>query len=127
MPAHISNKYGQTEKGSLYDLINDAVRAYLCGAPAAAIAMCRAALEIVLKGHYGKGEWDDPAYQLGEIIALASERFNFIDKGRLWRLTKNANAILHNYQKRDRMSEQDERTILEFLKTVKFLIQRAPN
>ena len=126
MPAHISNKYGQTEKGSLYDLINDAVRAYVCGAPAAAIAMCRAALEMVLRKHYGKGQWDDRRLQLGEIIVLASQRFDFIQEGKLGKLTRNANQILHNYSKRDRMSEQDERTILEFLKTLKVLIQRAP-
>ncbi len=48
MPTHVSNKHGLTEKGSLYALLDDAVRAYVCGAPAAAITMCRAALEMVL-------------------------------------------------------------------------------
>jgi hypothetical protein len=109
----------------LYDLIDDAVRAYVCGAPAAAIAMCRAALEMVLKEHYGKGAWND--LLLGKIIVLACQKFNFVDQGRLERLSGDANRILHNYQNRDPMSEHDERTILEFLKTVKFLIQRAPD
>ena len=128
-PSHVSNRYGQTEKGSLNDLMNDAVRAYVFGAPAAAIAMCRAALEKVLKKHYGKGEWDDPTLKLklGEIIVLASQRYHFIQEGKLGKLTRSANTILHNYSKRERMSDQDDRTILEFLKTVKFLIQRAPN
>jgi hypothetical protein len=126
MPTHISNKYGHGEKGSLYDLIDDAVRAYVCDAPAAAIAMCRAALEMVLKNHYGKGQWEDDRLRLGEIIVLASQKFDFIHEGRLRRLTRNANQILHDYSKRNRMSEQDERTILEFMKTVKYLIQRAP-
>jgi hypothetical protein len=41
MPPPVSNKHGE-EKGSLNDLLDNAVRAYVCGAPAAAIAMCRA-------------------------------------------------------------------------------------
>lgn len=124
MPAHVSNRHGQTEKGSLYDLMDDAVKAYVCGAPAAAIAMCRAALEMVFKDHYGKNQWDD--LKLGRMIVLASQRFDFVDEGRLRRLTNNANGILHNYSKNKRMSKQDESTILEFMMTVKFLIQRAP-
>ena len=79
---------------------------------------------MVLKEHYGKGRWAD--CKLGEIIVLASQRFDFVDETRLRRLTSNANGIFHNYSKYARMSEQDEKTILEFLKTVKFLIQRAP-
>jgi hypothetical protein len=124
MPAHVSNKHGQTEKGSLYDLIDNAVRAYVCGAPAAAIAICRAALEMVLNDHYGKGQWGK--VKLGKMIVLASQRFDFVHEGRLRRLTNNANSILHSYSKTVRMSEEDEETILEFMKTVKFLIQRAP-
>jgi hypothetical protein len=71
MPAHVSNEHGLTEKGSLNDLLDDAVRAYVFGAPAAAIAMCRAALEMVLKRHYGQGQWDD-VRGLDNLIVLAS-------------------------------------------------------
>jgi hypothetical protein len=125
MPSHVSKKVGQTEKGSLDDLLNDAVRAFVCGAPAAAIAMCRAALEMVLKRHYGKDAWDD--LKLADIIALASRRYGSIPDRQLLRLNRDANKILHNYSARNRMSEKDERTILEFIGAVKFLIQRAPN
>ena len=125
MPSHISKKVGQTEKGSLDDLLNDAVRAFVCGAPAAAIGMCRAALEMVLKRHYGKDAWDD--LKLADIIALASRRYGSIPDRQLLRLNRDANKILHNYSARNRMSEKDERTILEFIGAVKFLIQRAPN
>lgn len=51
MPPAISNKHA-SEKGSLNDLLDNAVRAYVCGAPAAAIAMCRSVLEMVVKDHY---------------------------------------------------------------------------
>jgi hypothetical protein len=125
MPAHITDRYGQSGRGSLSDLIDDAVRAYVFGAPAAAVAMCRAALEMVLKQRYGKGEWND-GLKLGQIIVLASQKFDFIQEGRLRRLTHNANSILHSYSSHTRMTDQDERTIVEFLRTVEFLIQRAP-
>ena len=52
VPSHVSDKHGLTEKGSLYELLNDAIRAYVAGAPAASIAMCRACLEMVLREHY---------------------------------------------------------------------------
>jgi hypothetical protein len=45
MPIHVSNRYGASDKGALVHLLDDAVRAYVVGAPAAALAMCRAALK----------------------------------------------------------------------------------
>jgi len=124
MPTHVSNSYGSNEKGSLLQLLDDAVRAYVFGAPAAAIAMCRAALETVLRQHYGRGKWEDE--KLGQLVVLASRQYDFVQEKRITPLVQKANRILHNYAKADRLSEQDDRTILNFLKTVKFLIQRAP-
>jgi hypothetical protein len=124
MPAHVSNRYGASDRGSLLHLLDDAVRAYIFGAPAAAIAMCRAALEMVLKRHYGRGQWEDA--KLGNLITLASQRYDFIQEKRITPLVQRANRIVHDYTKVDRLSDEDDRTILIFLKTVKFLIQRAP-
>jgi hypothetical protein len=126
MPAHVSNQHGVTEKGSLFDLLDDAVRAFVAGAPAAAIAMCRAALELVLRRHYGRGKWDERDVKLGKLIDLTSQRYDHVDKGRLDRLSQRANGILHDYVGQRRLSKEDEGTILEFLKTLKFLIERAP-
>ena len=124
MPAYVSNKHGLTEKGSLTALLDDAMRAYVCGAPAAAIAMCRAALEMVLKRHYGRGQWDD--LTLGKMIVLADQKYDFVQEGRIRPLVDRTNAVLHEYSTIERMSADDDRSILNFLKTVKFLIQRAP-
>jgi hypothetical protein len=124
MPAHVYNRYGASDKGSLLHLLNDAVRAYVFGAPAAAIAMCRAALETVLKRHYGRGQWED--VKLGRLVVLASQQYDFVQQNKITPLVDRANEILHNYTQEDRLSDDDERAILNFLKTVKFLIQRAP-
>jgi hypothetical protein len=131
MPAHVANKHGD-EKGSLNDLLSDAIRAYVAGAPAAAIAMCRAALELVLKELYlpddhtetnKKGElWDKP---LGKLIVLAEKRYDHLNKGELKPLAEKANEIVHRYSRRERLSAEDERTFIDFLTTVKTLIDRA--
>lgn len=110
--------------GTLDDLLDDAVRSYVCGAPAAAIAMCRASLERVLKEQYGRGRWDKA--RLAELISLASAEFSFIEEARVRRLVDRANGILHRYSREHRLTASDDRLIVEFLKTVKFLVQRAP-
>jgi hypothetical protein len=83
-----------------------------------------AALEMVLKQHYGRGQWEDE--KLGRLVVLASQRYDFVQENKIKPLVDRANDILHNYTQRDRISEKDEHTILTFLKTVKYLIQRAP-
>jgi hypothetical protein len=77
------------------------------------------ALKDAAKGHQSND------LKLGRIISLASLRYEFVDKCWL-RLTDNANDILHNYGNLVRMSEQDEPTILEFMKTLKIVVQRGP-
>lgn len=125
MPAHVANHYRDSDKGSLPDLLDDAVRAYVFGATAAAIAMCRATLETVLKRHYGHGQWGEKG--LGELVALASYRFDFIQEGKIKPLVDAANRILHDYTRAASLTDEDDRTIISFLKTLKYLIERAPN
>jgi hypothetical protein len=120
MPAHVSNQYGASDKGSLLHLLDDAVRAYVCGAPAAAILPYRAALETVLRGHYGHGQWKD--VKLGKLLVLASQRYYFVQGRKIQPFVRLANRIAHDYLEADRLSEEDDRTILNFLKTLKFLI-----
>lgn len=126
MPAHVSNRYGASDKGSLPHLLDDAVRAYVFGAPAAAFAMCRAAFEMILKRHYGEGEWENPKEKLAKVLALANER-GFIKREEIKPLIDRADGILHRYAHEAALSAEDERTILIFLATLKSLIERAPN
>ena len=124
LPAHVSNRYGASDKGSLPHLLDDAVRAYVFGAPAAAIAMCRAALEMVLKQHYLPEQENNS--DLSDLIVLAERRYSFVQAAKIDPIRRTANRILHKYHMVNRLTEEDERTIVNFLKTVKFLIQRAP-
>lgn len=86
--------------------------------------MCRAALEMVFKKHYGRGKWED--LKLGKIVVLADQQYDFVQEGRIRPLVERTNTIIHNYSTIERLSKDDDRAILNFLKTVKFLIQRAP-
>ncbi|MFP1630960.1 hypothetical protein ACLB6G_04415 [Zhengella sp. ZM62] len=125
VPKHVSDRHGQTEKGSLYELLNDAIRAYVAGAPAAAIAMCRACLEIVLKDHYLRGEWDEKD-SLYSVIELAVVRYDFLSKKKLHSLRLDANRILHNIAGEPKLGLEDEKVLLQFFKDLKFYIERAP-
>jgi hypothetical protein len=122
MPAHVSNRHGHTELNGLHALLADAIRAYVAGAPLAAMMACRSLLEIVLRDHYCQGE----SGKLAELIVLASRRFDHVDQKRLDRLRKEANRVVHEYGSAGSRDLAGNRAIIEFLKTLKFLIQTAP-
>lgn len=132
MPAAVSNAHG-SEKGSLHDLLDDAVRAYVCGAPAAAMAMCRAALEQTLKTHYlSRSDYiyktkknEDREKGLRELISLAEKRYeHIVKKEALDYGIRLADNIMHNYSRERRLDQEDNRAIREFLVTLKTLIEK---
>ena len=125
VPTHVSDRHGITEKGSLFELLNDAIRAYVAGSPAAAIAMCRAALEMVLREHY-LGLQPDDKRGLREVINLADARFEQLEKSRLYPLKNRADKILHDYTGLPRISPDDDSIILQFIEEVKRCIEMAP-
>jgi hypothetical protein len=59
MPRHVAQQQQMSPSGPLAELYDDAVRAYVCGAPAAAFAMCRALLETVIKQSYVPDEFTE--------------------------------------------------------------------
>ena len=126
MPPAVSEKHGE-KKGSLNDLLDDAVRAFVCGAPTAAIAMCRAILEMVIKDHY----ITDPKDQLQKsgqpktlnaLIALAKDRFEFLRPLELGAIKDAADQILHRHRE---LSASEEKAIIEHLRTLKTLVQKV--
>lgn len=132
MPAAVSNAH-ESEKGSLHDLLDDAIRAYVCGAPAAAMAMCRAALEQILKAHYL--DPSDYTYKtkkneerekgLESLISLAEKRFEHIRKEKLSPRVRLANNIMHDYSRQRPLDPRDDHAIRDFLLTLKTLIEKA--
>src|SRR5271166_497230 len=133
MPPAVANKDGQ-EAGTLSDLLDNAVRAYVCNAPAAAIAMCRAVLEMVIKEHYVSDPLDRTKTDksgkkrekgLGELVVLAENRFECVRALKLSALKDAGDEILHRYHRRERLSASDEKAIIDYMHTLKTLIQRV--
>ena len=103
---------------SIFELYNEAVRCYVFGNKIAAVSMCRALLEHILKKHY-KIQEDD----LDRMITMAEGRYSHFKRMRLHDKRKLANDIMHNYEKQ---SEVADRVVIEFLKTIQALVQNIP-
>jgi hypothetical protein len=130
MPTHVAQQQQMSRSGPLTELFDDAVRAYVCGAPAAAFAMCRALLETILKQSYLSGEFTE-IDQLGRerniplsgLLARAGRRHRSIHIAKIKSLVDISNAILHGDRPRALF---DETEILHFFEILKALIQGAP-
>lgn len=125
VPKHVSDKHGLTAKSGLYALFDQAIRSYVAGAPAAAAAMCRAILELVLKDHY-LGDENTNRKSLYHVIEMATERYAFLDGKQLHALREDANGILHDYASSNGSLEIDDSTMLKIFSDLKHYIEKAP-
>lgn len=117
IPSHVSAADG------LLDLLDDATKAYVYGLSAAAVAMCRAVCERVLKESYF-GD-DKKNESLGDLAYLAEKRFDHLRQSNLGKHVTVANRVMHHYRARQ-FSEREDESVRQFLETVKTLIERAP-
>lgn len=124
VPKHVSDKHGLTAKEGLFAVFNQAARAYVAGAPAAAIALCRALLETVLKDHYLRG-LDTRGEKLEGLIEIAVARYDFLQAKKLHDLRLDANKILHRFAERGPGAD-DDAVVLGHLKDLKHYIEKAP-
>ena len=123
VPLHVKTSTATPANGRLFDLLNDAIRAYVAGAPAAAMAICRSALEVVVKEHYLKGN-SDQNWDLHEGINLAAARYEFLDKERMHKHRRRANEVLHSYTTSRSVNESDP--VLPFICDLRYWIEKAP-
>jgi hypothetical protein len=115
VPPHVAAAHGPEEKGGLFDLLNEAYKAFVFGAHGAAIAMCRALTETVLVKHYGL-----TSSELKDVIVLAEKRYPRLHSLKLQDKRRLANRVLHRGEK------ANEDAVLAYLATVKELIEMAP-
>jgi hypothetical protein len=94
VPIHVSNRHGIEDPYSLFAYLTQIRLAYMIGADLAAIAMCRAATEILIRVHYNQDDKTD----LMNLIKKTQERrqvsqlfrnHNIVSK------VREANDILH--------------------------------
>ncbi len=118
IPRHVSDHHGLTEAGSLYDQLGEAHRAYTFGCEAAAITLCRALIELVLRKHYGCEGKD-----LEEVISFAEQKHRFVGKLELQKKRRLANDILHSRSKAGQLTAEQVQSYMDAVKT---LIEQSP-
>lgn len=123
LPSHFDRGPTVNSSDSLTELLDDATGAYVFGFPAAAIAMCRAVCEKVLKEFYFYDS--KPSNRLGDLAKLAEKRYDHVKKMELRRHIDLANQVMHEYHS-GQLSEDKLNVIQEFLEVAKGLIEQAP-
>ena len=118
IPVHVSKRYGQA-KQSLYRKLNDAGKAFIYGAPLAALTMQRAVLEEVLTKHWGATK-TTRGYQIRD--ANLSE---ITWDARADRLKKLGDRVLHG-DLDEISSDQLDRLIIDGFLLLRTLIESAP-
>lgn len=129
IPTRREGTTGEGAPEALIALLDDATKAYVFGLPAAAIAMCRAVLERVLKEFYlpeeERRKENGKPMMLGELLPLAEKRYEHIRRLDLKSYVAKANKVMHRYEG-GRVSEDELEAVRQFLETTKTLIEHAP-
>jgi len=125
VPVHIKPSAASRANGTLFDLLNDAIKAYVAGAPAAAMAICRSALEIVVKEHYLEGK-SEPQWNLDHCINVAAARYRFLDQEKMHKHRRRANEVMHSYESASWFVDESD-PVIPFIKDLRHWIEKAPD
>lgn len=102
----------------LVEMYNEAVKSYIFGLNVAATAMCRVLLEHILINYYGM-----PKDDLYKIVALAEKKFKRLESLNLYKLRKDGNEIMHEYETKSRIEDD---AVVSYLLTVRALVDFIP-
>ncbi len=102
----------------LIELYNEAVKSYVFGLNVASTAMCRALLEHILINYYGM-----PKDDLVKVVAMAEERFKKLKSLNLYKLRKDGNGVMHEYESKSRI---EDATVVSYLLTIRTLVDFIP-
>ena len=120
----VSNVHGLGDPLSLFGYLDNVRLAYVGGAPLAAISMCRAATEIIIRDHYNGGDQDTA---LTKLIMQTQQRreCGFMKGLNLASKVKDANKILHSKPHEIRHSDPARTLILDWVRAIQILIVEA--
>jgi len=123
IPDHVSNAHGLNEPKSLYSYLTDVRLAYIIGADLAAIAMCRAATEILIRCHYN----NNPETKLIPLVkeTLNRREFAFLRPLNLVIKIKDANNILH-FKEDIKNSDRNRAIVRDWVDALRVMIDNAP-
>jgi hypothetical protein len=102
----------------LVEIYNEAVKSYIFGLNVAATAMCRALLEHILIHYYGM-----PKDDLVKIVALAEKRFKKLESLNLYKLRKDGNEVMHEYETKSRI---EDAAVVSYLLSIRALVNFIP-
>jgi len=124
IPKHVSDKHGPDEPRSLYAYLNDVRRAYVTGADLAAIAMCRACTEILMRRHYNR----DDETKLTRLVKDTQQKreFQHLRAHNLVLKIEDANSLLHSNQQDITTKERERQLIRDWVTALQDMIARAP-
>jgi len=125
IPSHMEGDAGGSGHDGLVALLDDATKAYVFGLPAAAVAMCRAVCERVLKEFYFGDDHKEEKPGLTKLVILAQKKYEHIKQINLLKHIGSANDVMHSYRG-GRLSDEELETVRQFLETTKALIEQAP-
>lgn len=112
---------GNSDLYSCYDQLNSAIRSFVFGSDLAAFSMCRATIEQVLRIYVPS----KPEEKLYHIIIAADVKFEHIHKGKIQKFVDIGNKVLHDPTQINKNTYEIEQTLLEYFKTIKFLLERV--
>jgi len=102
----------------LVELYHEAVKSYIFGLNVSATAMCRALLEHILINYYGM-----PKDDLYKVVALAEKKFKRLESLNLYKLRKDGNEIMHEYEVKSRIEDD---AVVGYLLTIRALVDFIP-
>jgi len=128
VPKHVSDQHGIEDPRSLFGYLDQVRLAYIIGADLAAISMCRATTEILIRFHYNM--YDQT--RLGKLVESTQNKleFSFLRRHNLGAKIQKANHILH-VNKEDIKVDIDHRSesqalVRDWIITLRKMIERAP-
>jgi hypothetical protein len=123
---HVSDRHGIEDPRGLFGLLTQIRLAYMIEADLAAIAMCRAATEILMRVHYNK----DESTRLTRLIQETQGRrsFQWLKVHNLVAMVEEANDILHsNTRSYDIKNKGWSRALVRrWVETLQEMILKAP-
>ena len=130
VPQRISDKYSIDGKDGLFGYLTQVRLAYIVGADRAAIALCRAVTELLVRFHYARDKRDRRG--LRELIQSIedSEGFVFLKRFNLAEKVREANKILHHPRRDDIPQlphrDPDRGLITDWIRALEEVIDKAP-
>jgi uncharacterized protein with HEPN domain len=124
---HVSDKYSLDDPRGLFGYLTQVRLAYIIGADLAAIALCRATTELLIRRHYALHA--DEEEKLHSLIMVAEPKFKFLKAQDLRGKVKEADGILHNRTLGDNVREFPARyrvLIRDWVKLLEKMIDEAP-